>query len=288
MQQVFKQIQQQLIQQQEQCEFFYLILKVKFFYLNKIKLNRFPKGLIHYWSFNGNLNDVVGGKHLTNGANCKLSNDRFGRPNSAISLNNGYYKVPTGTYLSGDFTLSLWFNVRSMETMPTMFEVSNYQLGGDNDRVSFFLFDSKIRFTISEATKNRLACIALIFRVELNKWIHATFVYAKNSRKIYINGVEQVITCVIDTREGPTNVIRSTNFIGRNVNTLRFNYSWPDFKGDLDEIRIYNYALADAQIKADFNNIGLLTSNINESTAKPVASSIRTNPTTANPITRAV
>ena len=60
------------------------------------------------------MSDVIGKADLYDGVNAQLTNDRFERPCSAISLVNGYYKVPSGVYLYGtEFTIMVWVKVRN-------------------------------------------------------------------------------------------------------------------------------------------------------------------------------
>lgn len=59
------------------------------------------------------LNDVVGNAHLFGGSNYSFVPDRFENPNSAIYFNNGYLQLEHGTYISGDFTVTLWLYLKS-------------------------------------------------------------------------------------------------------------------------------------------------------------------------------
>ena len=77
--------------------------------------------------------------------------------------------------------------------------------------------------------------------IELNKWINVIYTYDGTKAQLYLNGVLK------ETRNGtvsftPTNY---DMFIGRAENPL-FPY-W--FNGIIDEIRIYNKALCDGEIK---------------------------------------
>jgi hypothetical protein len=40
-----------------------------------------------------------------------FSTDRLNSQQSAISLNNGYLKLPAGVYFKGDFTISFWVKI---------------------------------------------------------------------------------------------------------------------------------------------------------------------------------
>ncbi len=53
-------------------------------------------GLVNYWPFNGNGNDLIGSANLYGGVNIEWVPDRFGRPNSAVYLNTGHFLAPSG------------------------------------------------------------------------------------------------------------------------------------------------------------------------------------------------
>ena len=78
----------------------YPVLSIK---LTSLKISFNPKfkrdpSLQNYWPFKSNVNDVIGGAHLYQGVNAGLTSDRFNQTLSALSLKNGYYKMPPGIY----------------------------------------------------------------------------------------------------------------------------------------------------------------------------------------------
>jgi hypothetical protein len=83
-------------------------------------------GLINYWTFNGNVNDCIGVANLYEGSNVALTLDRFGQSNSALSLSNGFYKVPLGVYFSGSqLTIMAWVKVRSYKSCSRLVDFGN-------------------------------------------------------------------------------------------------------------------------------------------------------------------
>ena len=71
--------------------------------------------MIHYWPFIGNYNDAISNANLFNGKNDSLILDRFNRTNSSLYLNYGYLQVPNGYYIYGDFTLTTWVKMYTLE-----------------------------------------------------------------------------------------------------------------------------------------------------------------------------
>jgi hypothetical protein len=84
-------------------------------------------GLIHYWPFNSVIKtDHVGGVHISNQSSVEQTNDRFGRPYSALDLNTGYCSLPSGKYFpTGEFTISFWIKPRTPATYRPIIEIGN-------------------------------------------------------------------------------------------------------------------------------------------------------------------
>ena len=77
-------------------------------------------GLVNYWSFNSHIKDVIGGAHLFNGTNAGLTEDRFGRPLSALNLNGGSYQLPSVNYFpTGRFTITVWIKLNNNGNWPS-------------------------------------------------------------------------------------------------------------------------------------------------------------------------
>ena len=65
-------------------------------------------GLIHYWPFALNQYDIIGEADMFGGVNASLTTDRFNKPDSAISLVSGYYKLPPRVYFNSSYSLLIW------------------------------------------------------------------------------------------------------------------------------------------------------------------------------------
>ena len=120
------------------------------------------KGLVNYWPFNSHIQDVVGGVKLYNGKNAKLVPDRFGRSLSALSFNGGYYQLPPGSYLSNNFTVSVWVYERSYTYWHRIFDFSNgpgfdavcfaYTYETNGHPVFDYTFDSSLTATLTHSS----------------------------------------------------------------------------------------------------------------------------------------
>lgn len=105
---------------------FHSILVICFFRTEKVKLsfNHRSAFLTNYWPSNSHIQNVIGGAHLIKGYKVGLTQDRFGRPLSALSFNTGHYELPLINYFtSGQFTITAWVNLRAYNYFSRLFEL---------------------------------------------------------------------------------------------------------------------------------------------------------------------
>ena len=207
------------------------------------------RGSINYWSFNQNVNDVIGNANLYDGINASFTFDRFDIPNSALSLTNGYYKVPDGVYFSGvEFSILAWVKVRNMQ---------------EHSRLIDFGFNDQNEEVVLSLSFQWTGCPYLYFQSGvnvmsaysnetfiLNKWQHLAGIFSYPTYSIYIDGIETTLS-IYQTASSFSlaNVIRNYNFIGRS--------SWngdEDADADFDDLKIFNRALSLKDIQFEMNN----------------------------------
>ncbi len=86
----------------------------------------------------------------------------------------------------------------------------------------------------------------IYFAVNDNKWRYFVWTMSTNGRwKLYIDGELVYVQSMIY----PPSTSRSNNFIGRS------NWADPYFNGNLDDFRIYDFTLTDAQVTELYNSI---------------------------------
>ncbi len=81
--------------------------------LNGFSQSFITNGLVAYFPFNGNANDMSGNELNGTVSGAVLTTNRFGTANSAYYFNgsSAYITLPLGSAaFSGDFTASAWFN----------------------------------------------------------------------------------------------------------------------------------------------------------------------------------
>ena len=165
---------------------------------------------------------------------------KFGR---SIQLDgrNEYLSLPQASINSEDFTFAVWVywfggNWVAGPTWQRLFD-----FGYDTEHYMFLTPQSNgenLRFAIKNGgDEQRLNAPAL----ERNKWTHLAVVLDGDTGKLYINGkLADKQTITID----PADLKPITTWIGKST----FNND-PMFLGRIDDLRIYNHALSESEIK---------------------------------------
>ncbi len=194
-----------------------------------------------------------------------------GMTQSFWSANNGAaLKLPNG-FNEGveSFSFSAWINADGSYTyannMTRFFDFGNLGSGSNNPYNSIFA-----RYTpgsgnlrIQDRSINKYNETTISSRPFTDSWGLFTFVYEKNAdtgfyeTQVYVNGevVPEFTTTDVYTRAlsdlGTIDDVTNGFFIGRTVwlATNQNSTDNPDFKGQMDEIRIYNRALTQEQVK---------------------------------------
>ena len=222
---------------------------------NKINLNfnsKFiqTKGLIHYWPFNSNVNDIVGLSHLVNGINASLSNDRFNKPLSSLCLKTGYYKLPSGIYFpNSNFTIAAWANVNKFNKWSRLIQFAD---GNDSRNAIDISFTNYTYGFPSFSIRNQSNQFRVISPAPLtkNNWFYIACTYEYPYLSLYLDGILMI------SLRSPIYILnidktRSFVYIGR---------SWNEQNGDMnadakiDELKIFNRALTNEEILFEMNN----------------------------------
>ena len=206
-------------------------------------------GLVAYYSFNGNANDLSGnnnngrieGANFTEGQTGQCA--RFGGfDNSQI------IKIPNSNSLN--FTnaacFSFWFKLessigmdgwgRKMNNGRMVFFAKNFDRGQVGAGINIIDGNS---FKV-DVFNDRDGCEATINGNPINMWHHAVMVVTDSYFKIYINGNEVAVK------------YKNMSFNASNSCDLilgRLAQQWYPLHGCLDEFRVYNRLLTDEEIK---------------------------------------
>jgi gliding motility-associated-like protein len=209
-------------------------------------------GLVGYWPFCGNANDLSGNGNngTVNGAT--LTTDRFGNANSAYSFDgvNDYINVGNANMLNSNIvSISAWFNAVDYGSQAQLYQgnlVSKREQSGWGGAYQLALNSSPSNvvyapYTISGQNGNVFSTTQTT-----NQWIHVLYVHDLNSARIYINGVLSGTTNVI----GGLTANNLPVWFGARPNAGSLSHF---LNGKLDDVGIWNRALSNSEIQQLYN-----------------------------------
>jgi hypothetical protein len=209
-----------------------------------------PEGVIHWWPGDGNAQDIVGGSHGVPQNGTTFASGHVGQAFS-FDGENDFVTIDTFTALDGlsSATFEFWVN---MDAFP-----SDPQCNSGSCGIVFF---SKNDFGLAVAVHSSLAIevsrgngsswggtshtLSSGTLTGLNQWNHVAVVVNGTTDSIYINGV-------LDT----SNIQDEAAFanFGGLVFGAGFSGDYIFLEGQLDEITVYDRALADEEIESIYN-----------------------------------
>jgi hypothetical protein len=213
--------------------------------------------LIAFYPFNGNANDESGNSSngLING--CTFSTDRHGTPNSALFFNGLTDNVKVANNSQLNFTNSMSINFWMKPTEIFQREAFPISHGSWENRWKVSIVNPKVRWTIRTDNPSSNGIKDLDSETGLSKdsLYNITVTYSGSDMEIFINGE-------LDAFTSWSGQLRTTTYdlmIGQRLpNDFNYNY-----KGILDDIRIYDYALNLDEI-SDLYDIGTSLKNEEE------------------------
>ena len=177
-------------------------------------------------------------------------------------------KIPSGT---SPVSASLWVNMGSSApriTTSAQYDVTVFQIGTDSasHRIGVSGNDASLRFSFMTARKSpRISGIDLYVTKEVaTGWHHVAYVSDGSSVSLYVDGRLQ------GTWNGSVTIASDGTFaIGAGISSSNdaFNQGTQLFKGNLDEVKIYDSALTAAQVMTDYRRELPRTGNVIDSSA---------------------
>jgi hypothetical protein len=229
------------------------IILLIFFSQSQAQIN----GLVAYYPFNGNAGDSSGLNNHGVVSGAALTTGRYGQSNTAYYFDGvsnkitvsasasiqPQYKLTLTAWVQPDSKPSAgWATILTKRYAPATDPYNSYSLSNYNN--------GKWGFDISNGTTgSQKTATAKTATPYGGGWVFLSATYDSTQAKLYINGV-------LDT------VISFTGSIGYTTNDLVIGYttSGPNdfYKGKIDEIRIYNRALSQAEISQLYSPDGLV------------------------------
>jgi hypothetical protein len=213
-------------------------------------------GLVAYYPFDGNANDASGNGNNGTATNTVLTTDRFNQQ-SAFTFDgvSSSVTVPYNSSFNLDqFTISAWINLADGNYLKAERIIFNKEM-----IYEMAIIDQTLRFAI-QPQGSSWAWIDTGITLPKNEWIHVALKFDSNSlATVYMNG----------------NPVKTAQFTGK------LPYTYPNtggdffsiarrpggslFSGKIDEVRVYNRALSDAEVKqlagTVVNNTPVITSH---------------------------
>jgi len=228
----------------------FILLSVVFFSLATFAQVNLEEGLVAYYPFNGNANDESGNGNdgVVNGAT--LTVDRFGNAGNAYEFDGvddfiDFIGSPTSNV--DNFSISCWINPSVLNQLrgtavlmgvdglvggnPSLNGVSICVGGG-----SFGAVDSRINGAVSDVQM----LPSSYYISTINTWYHVIFLRENAVYKLYVDK-----SLALNTSGGAPNI----------PTELKIGSASGDgfFKGTIDDIRIYDRALTEAEIQELYN-----------------------------------
>ena len=148
---------------------------------------------------------------------------------------NDYLSIPAGSINTDNLTVAAWVYWKGGNNWQRIFD-----FGKDTSEYIGLIpnsGDNTLRFVIKDGTEQYVDYTKL----PLNQWVHVAVTLDGSTAKIYYNGILKATNDSITHR--PTNISLTKNYIGKSL--------WPDplLNGNIDDFRIYNYALSLQEIQ---------------------------------------
>jgi hypothetical protein len=203
-------------------------------------------GLIAYWPFNGNANDVSGNKNHGSVFEATLCESRFGSPDSAYCFDGINDQIDIGNNVKPSFpvTVSSWIKVNELHSGVVFrndrVDSSSYRYG-----LGLYVIDSgqimSIVFQGFSAPWNRVNKKSNDSVIETGRWHHfAVILLAYDDMHLFFDGVE-----IDGYYEGTGSSMQYSDGNGAIGKETPNQYS---FNGGIDDTRVYNRALSDEEI----------------------------------------
>ena len=221
--------------------------------------NDVTNGLVAYYPFSGNANDVTSyANHGTPTNNLVMTTGIEGDTNGAYQFGGydkpGHIHIPNSSQIQ--FTNEATFSVYIKPTSWVSMDGWGYRtnaggaqciLAKRHDRygISFLMSGNDEGMNIWMASMDNqgwaeISSKGLLKGNYLNKWTHIAIVYGQGYARLYVDGK------LLDERESTPNFSRMN---AQDLYVGKFSDSWYPFNGQIDDLRIYNRALSADEVE---------------------------------------
>ena len=200
------------------------------------------RSMIACWQMEGNTYDDT--ENMMDAAFCGTSNyvDDCKQGTKALRINGSqgqYVQLPYEVASSDDLTVAMWVKMRSSNAWQRLID-----FGNDEEHYMFLTprnsYTNVMRFAIKNGgDEQTIDCKSAL---PVSQWKHVVLTIGKDRTAIYVDGDEAASSTGISIC--PSDIGPVLNFIGRSQFA-----SDPLLNADIDDVRIYNYALTEDDVK---------------------------------------
>ncbi len=230
---------------------------------------------VAWYPFSGNADDQSGFGNHGNVNGATLTANRFGNPNSAYYFNgtSNNIRVPNSASLNFTDAISVSFWMKAAELYSTRESYPISHGNWENRWKVSIIPDKRIRWTVKSS--DGIKDLDSQTKAAVNTWYHVVGLYDGSDFNIYINGM----------LEGHTTFSGKilTTTIDLMIGQVLPNNSTYNFKGSIDDIRLYDYALTAAEIEALYGEASAIHTDMDNLPLKFALSQNYPNP--FNPMT---
>jgi hypothetical protein len=217
-------------------------------------------GLVGWWPFSGNANDLSGNGNNGTLNGPTLTTDRFGQSNKAYSFDgiNDFISLPNIIPVQLG-TISFWFQTNSSNEQILVYQANQSSENG---------FGTANQNVIEDHTGISLGGAAYVFDnangtvyyhptvLILNQWYHMAVAYNNSTAFCYLNGT---LIYTLDISSETANNLPTMTYIGRPNWATRF------FSGKFDDLGVWDRVLTQQEITNLYNGCNLNFSITNQS-----------------------
>lgn len=215
-------------------------------------------GLVAYYPFNGNINDLSGNSNNCTSDGVNFDIDRFGNSNKALLLNGGTIGGITTNRsfgFSNEMSISVWINLKSSPKIPQF-----YSIATEDDPLvgpwGLNLIDDsngQFKYGFGYVNQGNTAWNATIDFSEYkryNEWVHLVATLGNNEMKLYIDGNLKTSKTTSSVNFGNYN---QTVTIGYD-RYRKIQRSLEVFNGMFDDLYAYNRVLNPLEVDSLYRN----------------------------------
>lgn len=201
------------------------------------------KGLVASWQFDDNLQDATDNMMDVAMRDTPVyREDHKSGSKSLLLSNDNYLQLPYEVACTDELTIAMWVKWTKSTAWQRIFDFGN---GSENYMFLTPNTGSVMRFAIKNGgNEQQVNCKS---KLPMNQWKHVAVTIGKDRTTIYVDGEEAGSSTGITIRPGDIHPV--LNYIGRSQFA-----SDPYFAGQIDDVRIYNYALGADEIKTMMDN----------------------------------